>query len=73
MITWQHHKICHFLIGMVTNVNRLMCDVTASCGSMYQTNPKNLEQSSGSKKLIHGLLQYLWSDPLMQHVLGVVF
>jgi len=42
-----------------------MCDITAS--STFQTDPKNLEQSSGSQKLTNVLLQYLWNDLFVQH------
>jgi len=31
-------------------------DVTASCGGMFWTDPKNLQRSSRSKELIHGVL-----------------
>jgi len=48
---------------VLRNVHERRNDATASRGSTFQTDPKNLQRSNASKKLIHGTLQYLRNDP----------
>jgi len=64
MTIWQRHKIRHFIIGVVKK-----CKQTSGVTSLPRVDrrsrpsQKNLKWSSGSKKSIYGLLQYLWNDP----------
>jgi len=66
MITWQRHKIRHFLIGVVKKCKQTSC-VTSLPRVDRRFRP--IQKKLGS---VQREQKYLWSDPFVQHALGVM-